>query len=120
MSIGRMSANFASCAAFSIVPPMPTPTTIGGHGFEPGLVRCFEHKVNHTAESLRRLKHAERAHVLAAKALWRKGDMQLVTLYNIIVNHRGGIVFRVNAPERVCYDPTCADTLPRSLSERRR
>ena len=33
--MSRSSASLASSAAFSIVPPMPTPSTSGGHGLPP-------------------------------------------------------------------------------------
>ena len=56
--------------AISKVPPMPTPTTIGGQGFGPAW-RGLEHEALHAVAPVGRAEHAHGARVLAAAALGR-------------------------------------------------
>ena len=69
----------------SMVPPRPTPSTIGGQGFEPARETVSTTACDDARPALSRLEHGERRHVLGAAALGHHGDLDLVA------GHDGGV-----------------------------
>lgn len=49
-------------------------------------------------------EHFKRAHILAAEALGRNGQLDFIALYKLDMHNRGGVVAGIDAPERIGND----------------
>lgn len=63
-AMGRSKARLASEATWSKLPPMPTPTMMGGHGLGPACRTASSTNARTPVDAIRGLEHLELPHVL--------------------------------------------------------
>ena len=110
MSIGSISASFASTIAFSARPPMPMPSMPGGHQPAPIVGTRLQHPVD---DRVRRIQHHELRLVLRAAALGRDLHLDGVAGHEVEVDDGRRVVARVLPRAGRVGDDRCAQPVVR-------
>ena len=87
----------------SLVPPRPTPITIGGQGLEPARMHASAMKSTICSLVAAGGEHLHRAHILRAEALGRDRDLDLIPRHDRGVEHAGRVVVGILAAQRIAH-----------------
>lgn len=91
--IGLKRLFLARSAALSMVPPIPTPTMMGGQGLACASQTQLTTKSSlYPSQSIRRLKHRSATHVFTSTPPCAKRDFELISRNNFPVNDHWSII----------------------------
>ena len=91
LPISRSKACFCQRGAFSKLPPIPTPTTMGGQGLGPAAQRSLPRNPRRLCVR-RRSEHLHCAHILTAAAFGRQGQFDLIPRTETNMKNGRGVI----------------------------